>query len=214
MKKELDQQASEIEFLLISVVQGLALQMLAVSALEPISMFRTEYWFYIVSAFILILVFWSQAIMHALSFIDWPIDLVHTFLYFLASFFEVIVFNQITHPLKWYLFGSAFLLIAGLLYAYDLFMIRRHRSEFIRRKEKKKLYNHMYTQQIKEMKLFLPAALLYNVLAAFLIFRFPQMYIGQNYHILLAGVQTIGSVFLLLNTIGTFKLRSAIIDRM
>lgn len=214
MKKELDQKASEIEFLLISVVQGLALQMLAVSALEPISMLKTEYWFYIVSAFILILVFWSQAVMHALSFIDWPIDLVHTFLYFLASFVEVMVFNQITHPLKWYLFGSAFLLIAGLLYTYDLFMIRRHRNDFIRRKEKKKLYEHMYTQQIKEMKLFLPGALVYSLLAAWLIFRFPDLFIDRNYHIYLAGLQMIGSAFLLINTIRTFKFRSAVIEKV
>src|SRR3989344_2965707 len=113
LKKELDSKAVEIEFLVISVIQGLAIQMLAVSASDPLSSLKYEYWFAIISAFILILIFWSQALLHTVSFIDWPIDIVHTFLYFLASFVEVMAFTHVANPLKWFVFGSTFLVIAG-----------------------------------------------------------------------------------------------------
>lgn len=74
--------ALDIEFILISVIQGMALQMLAGKAIEVFGKFQSEYYFYIFSGFVLILIFWSQSIIHALSFIHWPISLTHTFLYF------------------------------------------------------------------------------------------------------------------------------------
>lgn len=210
-KKELDTKASDIEFLLISVIQGLVLQMLAVSALNPISVLQTEYWFYIISAFILILLFWSQAIIHALSFIDWPIDLIHTFLYFLASFFEVLAFNHITNPLKWFLFGFVFLVVSSVLYFYDLLIIKKHKKDFANSIARRKLYDHMYTEQVKEMKLFIPGASIFTGMAAILIYLFPTVFITQRYHLLLSSFQAIFSVILLVRTIKTFKMRSKLI---
>jgi hypothetical protein len=68
-RERLDQFALDIEFLLISVVQGVALGSLAASAAGTLMSLRFEFFVYIISAFLLILIFWSGAILHALSFI-------------------------------------------------------------------------------------------------------------------------------------------------
>lgn len=109
-KERLDQFALDIEFLLISVIQGVALAALATDAADPINHLQFVYWLYIASGFLLILNFWSQAIIHAVSFIDWPLDLGHSFLYFLASFVEVMAFTHLTEPKQWFGFMAAFLL--------------------------------------------------------------------------------------------------------
>lgn len=92
-KERLDQFVLDIEFLLISVVQGVALGALAAGAIEPLATMDYQYFPYIVAGFLLILTFWSQAIVHSLSFINWPLDLGHNFLYFLASLVEVLAFS-------------------------------------------------------------------------------------------------------------------------
>src|SRR5689334_11403789 len=110
--EKLDGLVLDIEFLLISVVQGVALTALALSAVPIISTGDWQYFPYVFSGFLFILIFWSQAIIHAMSFIDWPLQITHSFLYFLASFTEVILFNQLTNPLKWFLFTIIFFIVA------------------------------------------------------------------------------------------------------
>ena len=104
----LDQVALDIEFLLISVVQGVALAALAGGAA---GIFTSLDWFaipYAITAFLIVLIFWSGAIIHALSFIDWPLDLMHSFLYFLASFVEVMAFTHLENPMLWFIFILGF----------------------------------------------------------------------------------------------------------
>lgn len=211
-RKDLDSKAVEIEFLLISVVQGLAIQVLAVEAVDPLIHFEMEYWPYIVSAFSLIMFFWSQSILHTLSFIEWPIDLVHTFLYFLASFFEVIAFNQIRSPFSWFGTGLAFLAVATVLYIYDLAMIRRSRKHYSYSKGERMLYEHMYTRQKKEMVMFLPAAIGFNVLAVLCVYGFPELMIERHYHVLFGVTQSALSLGLLISAIKTFKERQKLIE--
>ena len=67
----------------------------------------------------LIINFWSLAIIHSISFISWPFDLVHTILYFLATFVEVTAFTQITNPTGWFIAMFAFFVVSGLLYLWD-----------------------------------------------------------------------------------------------
>src|ERR1700754_633124 len=103
-RERLDQFVLDIEFLLISAVQGVALGALAGAASEPISSLNFQYWPYILSGFLLILTFWSQAIIHSLSFIKWPLDLWHNFLYFLMGLIEFLAFNHLQDPLRWFVF--------------------------------------------------------------------------------------------------------------
>ncbi len=206
-KKELNAKVLDIEFLLISVVQGVALTSLAVDAVGPMSALSLEVWPYIISGFIFILIFWSQAIIHALSFIDWPLDLGHSFLYFLASFVEVMAFSQIEHPLKWFLFVSAFLGIGAVLYIYDLRLIKKHQLEFSHSSQSRHLYAHMYTQQRKELTLLVPAAIGVNLIFAWLICKNPVYFLDQHNHLVLIGIQVLLGLGLLLVSVKSFKER-------
>ena len=211
VKDTLRSMALDIEFLLISVIQGMVLQMLAASAVPVFGEFRVEYWCYVVSAFILILIFWSQSILHAWSFIDWPIDLIHSFLYFLASFVEVITFAHITQPLKWFIFGFLFLLVTGILYVYDLSMIKKRISLFKQSPSHKRLYDHVYKRQIRELQFLVPSALVFNIIASWLIYTQRTFFITKHYHILLGVTQALFSLILLLISVQTFKTRLRLI---
>lgn len=210
-KKELKSMALNIEFLLISVIQGMALQILAGYAVPLFGSLNTEYWPYAISAFSLILIFWSQSLIHALSFIDWPIDLIHTFLYFLASFVEVLTFSYITDPLRWFIGGFLFLIVSAILYIYDLIMIKRRRSEFTKSTAHQKLYTHVETEQKKELLFLLPAALLFNGAALGCIFFKENYFITQHYHVILGAIQMIFSVVTLVLCVRLFKTRIQLI---
>ena len=109
--QRLDQLALDIEFLLISVIQGVALATLAAAAVVPLTTLQFAVWPYIAAAFLFILIFWSGAIIHAVSFIDWPIDLVHSFIYFLASIVEILAITSLSDSQRWFVFLFIFLQI-------------------------------------------------------------------------------------------------------
>ena len=209
--KELNNTAVEIEFLLISVIQGLALQFLVSAAVTPFVQFQFEYWLYIVSGFLLILIFWTQAIVHALSFIQWPIDLTHTFLYFLVSFVEVLVFYQVGSPFRWFIFGTVFLIAGSVLYTYDFLMIRKRRETLAYSEKRKRLYDHMYHMQKKELTFYLPAALIFSLMSAGLIYVYPNVFIDNHVHIVLSCLQTLFSIILLVITVKNFYRRMGLL---
>lgn len=210
----LDQVALDIEFLLISVIQGVALGALAavsVGQIETLNPFALPY---IVNAFLLVLIFWSGAIVHALSFIDWPLDLVHNFLYFLASFVEVMAFSQIDSPIKWFIFILLFQIVAGVLYFYDLSMIKTHEGRFGKNEKTKKFFAHMLSQQKKELKTYVPFAIAYSVLSIVLMLIYPETFIARGYHLVLIFGQLVFSLVFMLNVIDNFKKRSKLISSL
>ncbi len=207
MKEKLDQIVIDAEFLLISVIQGVALATLASNATPIIASFQLEYWLYIVSAFLFILIFWSQAIMHVLGFIRWPLDMIHNFLYFLASLFEVMAFSQMTNPFLWFSMLFIFVLVSALLYYYDFLMIKARKSDLSDSPAGKILYNDLYKEQIFYMKIFVPLGLLFNFGCAFLIHQYPQIFIGGQSHLILVGLQVLFGLTILVNSVKTFNRR-------
>ena len=200
----------DIEFLLISVVQGVALSTLALGAAPLLGDLRFETFLYILTSFVLILSFWSQAIIHAISFIDWPIDLPHSFLYFLASFMEVVAFAYLNNPVKWFLFMGVFFLVVVILYAVDLGMIKERRGKFETKKQVK-LYEHVISEQTFEFKTFLPAAVIFCFVSAFIIGKFPNLFITQHWHLGLISFQAIFSIYVLLTSFKSYKKRAKLL---
>lgn len=212
MKKgKLDQITLDIEFLLISVIQGVALATLAANAAEPIGNLTFEYWMYIASSFILILNFWSQAIVHALSFIDWPLDLSHNFLYFLASFIEVMAFSHMTDPMKWFGFMLLFFLVATILYAIDLSLIKNRKNSLAHSPHAMKLYGHILKREKFEFSTLIPLAIVYHVVAFLLILKLPRFFIEQKYHLYLIGGQLGFGIFSLFDSMRNFRTRIKLI---
>lgn len=210
-KEKLDQFVLDIEFLLISVVQGVALGALASAASKPLSEMQFQYWPYIISGFLLILTFWSQAIIHSLSFIKWPLDLSHNFLYFLAGLVEFLAFEHITDPLRWFVFQFVFVAVATLLYIVDLRLIKQHKRDFNTETEKG-LYKHILEEQVSEMKTLIPTGFIFNGLAVYLIWAYPEFFITQGYHIIIVGLQVLFNLVIIAVSLKSFKKRSKLIS--
>lgn len=211
-REQLDQFTLSIEFLLISVVQGVALGALASNASGPLSSLDYQYWPYILSGFLLILTFWSQAIIHSLSFIKWPLDLTHNFLYFLAGLVEFLAFEHLQDPFRWFIFQLVFVGVASVLYFVDLKLIKVGKDRFEDTQAQKVLYRDILDEQIKEMKTLIPLGLIFNSLAVFLIWRYTSLFIGRGYHVWIVGIQVLLTIYIITVSIKSFKTRSKLIS--
>lgn len=211
-REQLDQFTLSIEFLLISTVQGVALGALAGAASKPLSNLDFQYWPYILSGFLLILTFWSQAIIHSISFIKWPLDLSHNFLYFLLGLVEFLAFSQLEDPLRWFIFQLGFVVVASILYFVDLKLIKSGKDHFDHSVSQKKLYKHILDEQISEMKTLIPSGLIFNGTAVFLIWRYPEFFIAQGYHVGIVAVQVLLTIYIIAVSIRSFKTRSKLIS--
>lgn len=211
-KAKLDQFTLDIEFLLISAVQGVALGALAGAASGPLSNLDYQYWPYILSGFLLILTFWSQAIIHSLSFIKWPLDLAHNFLYFLMGLVEFLAFSQLQDPLRWFIFQLAFVVVASVLYFVDLKLIKAGKDHFDDTSAQKTLYKHIWDEQVSEIKTLIPSGLIFNSLAVYLIWKYPDFFITQGYHLGIVGIQLLLTIYIIVVSIKSFKTRSRLIS--
>ncbi len=211
-KEKLNQFTLDIEFLLISAVQGVALGALGTAAAGPLTDLNYQYWPYIISGFLLILTFWSQAIVHSLSFIKWPLDLAHNFLYFLLGLVEFLAFTQLEDPLRWFIFQLVFVVVGAGLYLVDLKLIKSGRGNFDDTKEQKALYKHILDEQVKEIKTLIPSGLLFNLLAVYFIWKYPGIFIDQGYHIFIVGIQVLLTMYIVSVSIKSFRKRSVLIS--
>jgi hypothetical protein len=212
MKKDkLDQFTLDIEFLLISIVQGVAIAALGGEAVKIIAAAQWQYIPYIVAGFLFILIFWSGAIIHAVSFIDWPLDLTHNFFYFLASLIEVIAFGFMDNPLVWFITIFFFFLAAEVLYIIDYKLILSRKDVF-ESKAQIKLYTDLIAEQRFELSTIVPAGIIFNAICIFLIYTNPQLFLGQQYHLVLICLQVLFSFGFLALIIKSFKKRSHLIS--
>ncbi len=210
-KDRLDQFTLDIEFLLISIVQGVALAALGSEAVKIIATGQWQYFPYCIAGFLFILIFWSGAIIHALSFIDWPLDLKHNFFYFLASLIEVIAFGFMDDPIRWFAAIFFFFLTAEILYIidYKLILDRKHIFES---KAQVILYKDIISEQRFELFFIVPAGIIFNVIAFILIYFNPQLFITNNYQIGLSLLQILFSLGFLMIVLKSFKKRAKLIS--
>jgi hypothetical protein len=205
-RERLDGRVVDIEFVLIAVIQGLALTTLVVESEAVIGETQWLYWPYVIAGLVLIANFWTLAITHTLSFISWPFDAVHTLLYIVAGFVEVAAFAEVTHPEKWFVFTLVFFLVSAVLYAWDLRMIRARRPDFEDTPERMALYAHIHDRQALELRL-LPAALVFQGLVVVIIWQWPALIMDDNRHLYIVGLQIVGGLGFLADTIRTFNVR-------
>ena len=210
-RERLDGTAVDIEFLLIAVIQGFALATLAVDSDAVIGGAEWQYWPYVLGAFILILNFWSLAIVHSISFISWPFDLVHTLLYFLVAFVEVAAFAQVTHPATWFGMMMVFFLVSALLYAWDLKMIRERRAEFDDTPARRRLYDHILRWQVLEIRWVVPAAIVFQAAVVAAMLSAPDLVLGGNRHFYVILAQDLFGLVYLLAIVRTFAARRSLL---
>lgn len=164
VKSQLDSLVVSIELTLVSIVQGSAIGALIAVAQAPLLAGDWTALPALLSCLFLILIFWSRAVIHTLSFIRWPIDFLHNFLYVAVTVIEVIAINQALDPSRWFLLNSLYGLLGWALYAADLRLLRREEHEFTG-ENARRLYADLLRDQRINVYGLMPASVLFHLFA-------------------------------------------------
>ncbi|HSD16725.1 MAG TPA: hypothetical protein VLC71_05610 [Thermomonas sp.] len=195
-----------IELTLISIIQGLALGVLAAASVEPLVELQWQAWPYVAIGLLVVLIFWSRALVHTLSFIGWPLEFGHTFVYFGATLVEAVALSQVAHPAHWYALNTAYALAVWGLYAYDLRVVRRHAADFSTADEQALLEDILRDQRVN-IVFMMPAAVAFQGLAWWLVHAYPKVFLDDGWHLLLAGLTLLFSINYLLGGVRLLQRR-------
>jgi hypothetical protein len=190
-RSELDSMIVEIELTLVSIIQGVALTVLIESAREVIGSFHLIFWPYVMSGLLIILVFWSRAVLHIITVIRWPLEFGHNFLYIGCALVEALLFAQLEKPTMWFGFAAAFIAVGWVLFVYDLRLIRA-RTRDSAGEASNRLCTLVTRDQWLNIAVLLPAVFLLNVACVIAIGAFPRFFLASNGHVWLATVQLVG----------------------
>ncbi len=98
VREELDSLVITMELTLMSIVQGIALYFLADSSIGLVARMELGFLPYVISGLLIILLFWSRSLMHILTIIRWPLEVIHNFIYISFTLIESVMFKQIGMP--------------------------------------------------------------------------------------------------------------------
>ena len=184
----LDSLVVNIELTLISIIQGVALHFLAVHSSDVLVGLQLTLWPYVVTGLVIILLFWSRSVLHTLTVIRWPLDFGHNFMYIVCALVETVTFTQLTNPLHWYALNALFGLMTWVLFTLDLRMVRRRINDSAG-PPASKLYAIVEREQLQNIKLFMPATVVFNLLAMIAVIAWPAPLIKDGGHVIIALVQ-------------------------
>lgn len=204
-RRDLDQIVLDVEFVLISVVQGVALTTLAAAAAPMLHAPNLVTLAFLGSGFLFVLSFWSVAIIHALSFVIWPMDLGHYFFYFALALLECLTFSQMDRPVEWFGYSFASFALTALLYAYDYRLIRQREHAFDGSAAARALFAHIVKHQRFEMIVLVPGGVAFNAIAFGLVRARPALVAP------LALAQLVLTLAFVVNFVRTFARRRDLI---
>ncbi|MSP13618.1 MAG: hypothetical protein EXR62_11765 [Chloroflexi bacterium] len=196
VKANLDSLVISIELTLISIIQGAALAVLFSSAIDPVINLKFEYWPYIVVGLTTILIFWSRSLVHTLTFISWPLDFKHNFLYIGSTLIEALALTQVTDPSNWFAILTAYSCVILILYYADLVMIKQYDYDF-RGPIARKLYKDILEDQELNVRFLMPASIIFHFLAWVVINRWPDIFIDGHWHVAIGIYQILVGIFYL-----------------
>ena len=186
-KIELDKTVVGIELTLISIIQGLALAMLASAAVQPLVQLQYATWPYIATGLLVILIFWSRSLIHTLSFIGWPLEFEHTFGYFGATLIEAAALTQVAQPKAWFALNACYAAAVWGLYAWDLCVVQGQARDFAT-EEERLLHQDIVRDQRANIVVLMPAAVAFQGLAWWLVHRYPAAMLQGHGHLVLIGL--------------------------
>ena len=187
-RTELDILVAHIELTLLSIIQGVALFFLADRAYDLLVTLRVIFWPHAVTGLLIILIFWSRSLIHTLTVIRWPLDLAHNLMYIACALVESVTFTQLKSPLYWYALNALFGLMVWVLFALDLRMIRKRITDSAGATGDA-LYAIVEQEQRLGIKLFMPATVVFNLLAAIAIWSWSVSLIDKGGHVVIAVLQ-------------------------
>ena len=185
---QLDGLVVNIELTLISIIQGVAFSFLADNARGVLVNMQLTFWPYAVTGLLTILLFWSRSLIHTLTVIRWPLKFGHNFMYIACTLVETVTFTQLTNPLHWYALNTVFALMAEVLFALDLRMIRQRIADSAGQISSR-LYAIVEREQRVNIRLFIPATVVFNLLAMMAARYWPIPFVAEGGHVLVGMVQ-------------------------
>jgi hypothetical protein len=191
-RERLDNLVVNIELTLTSIIQGVALSFLCANATEPLIHLRLDQVLYVLNALLLIFLFWARSIGHTLTVIRWPLDFSHNFFYFAAAFVESVAFTHITDPAGWYALLALFSAIVWSVFVFDTRLIRRVAQ--CSDPPSAQLLSRLHRDQQQNICWIVPLLFCFHGGAAALILRFPDLFIKDQFHIVLGVLQFFGFV--------------------
>jgi hypothetical protein len=186
-KRQLDTLVVGIELTLISIVQGLALAVLASASVAPLLHWEWQAWPYVATGIAVILIFWSRSLIHTLSFIGWPLEFGHTFGYLIATMFEAAALSQVSEPKHWFALNTLYAACVWALYAWDLRVVRRQEPDFTTPGERA-LYADIVRDQLWNIRVLMPSAMGFQSLSWWLVREYPAVMLDRGWHLLLIGL--------------------------
>ncbi len=187
-RRQLDSVVINIELTLVSIIQGVALFFLTDNARVLISLSHWEAFLYVAAALCVIFVFWSRSVIHTLTLIGWPLEFGHNFFYIGCALGEAILFSRLDNPLAWFQLSAAYACIVWLLFIYDMRLIHARLAES-RADSQRALYARAMSDQLLNIRLLVPLLIALNVVSAFAIWRWPDLFIARAGHTWLISTQ-------------------------
>lgn len=200
---ELDEVIVNIELTLASIVQGLALSFLADNAGSILSKGPATAWPYVAVAFLIILLFWSRALIHTLTLIRWPLEFVHNFFYFVCALVEVLAFKNLTDPFMWFSLNAVFAAFVWGLFWHDLRIIRLRTKDSVGASSFR-LYAIVEADQWLNIRLIMPGVFLFNAGCALAIRLAPEIFLARHWHLALIACQGAGLLVYLIFVVRSF----------
>ena len=206
----LDGMVVNLELTLISIIQGVALYFLTDSSRVLLVSMQISTWPYILAGLLLILLWWSRAVIHTLTVIRWPIEFGHNFLYIASTLIEAVMFTQVGNPANWYWIGAAYSALVWVLFVVDLRLIGRRMRE-LHGPASTQLLEIIQREQRLQALVFMPATVAFYIAAGMLIHNQPQFFIDANGHLIFAALQLAGALSYIAYIVLYFRRLSSLI---
>ena len=210
-RRELDEVIVNIELTLASIVQGLALSFLAENAGSILANGQRTAWPYAGVALLIILLFWSRALIHTLTLIRWPLEFVHNFFYFACALVEVLAFMHLSDPFMWFALNALFASLVWALFVHDLRIIRM-RGHDSAGPVGCRLYAMVRADQWLNIRVIMPLVVLFCVSAAVAIRSNPEFWIVRHWHLLFIGCYGLGLLVYLAFVVRSFTRMTPLIS--
>jgi hypothetical protein len=187
-RRELDSVVVNIELTLVSIIQGVALFFLTDNARTLFSMRQWSAFLYVAAGLCVIFIFWSRSVIHTLTLIRWPLEFGHNFFYIACALGEAILFSRLDNPLAWFQLSTAYAAVVWLLFIYDMRLIHARVAESHADSESA-LYARAKSDQLLNIRLLAPLLIALNLVSAFAIWRWPDLFIARAGHLWLISMQ-------------------------
>jgi len=200
--KELDSLTLSSELTLISIIQGVALYFLVENARSPLVELQFRIWPYIFTSLVMLILFFSRTMIHALTVIRWPVEFGHNFLYIAATLLEAVAFTQIGKPASWFFCNAGLSLMVWLLFLCDLKLVRGSSNATPAGLE---LEERVHREQMQNIRMLMPMTLAFNALAGLAILHWPDIFVGKGGDIYLVLSQLIAASIYLAHSLRFYR---------